>query len=428
MNAFRTALLTLWLVPSVGASGAEIADDMHLGVASCATSVCHGKLAPQDSEDLDVLLNEYRTWSTEDRHSRAYRTLLSDESERIARNLGLQSAHDSDLCLDCHADNVPAEKRGPKFKIRDGVGCEACHGGSERWIKSHTEDGVTHAENLAAGMYPSEQPGERARLCLDCHMGDVDQLATHDIMGAGHPRLAFELEAFTANQPAHYEVDADYRERKGEIPGFNLWLTGQLDSARRYLELLGSGHLAGGGMYPELAFYDCHGCHHPMDDLRWDADRKEDGVGPGALRLQDHNLLVLEAVTGVLEPDARAEFARLRGALLRAGIESVAATRAAASALLDWIEDRAAWRSRAVGNDTVRSVRRALLARAASGRMGDYAAAEQAFLALESLSYTLGDMEARKGALDRLYEAVESDRSYDPGAFARTARAVQGAF
>jgi hypothetical protein len=426
VNALRTVLPTLWFVASAAAGGAEIPDDVHLGVASCATSVCHGKLSPQ--EDEHVWLNEYRVWTADDRHSKAYRTLLSDESRRIARNLGLASAHTADVCLDCHADNVPAGKRGPKFQLSDGVGCEACHGGSERWIESHAEEGATHADNLAAGMYPSEQPGERARLCLDCHLGDVDQLATHDIMGAGHPRLSFELEAFTANQPAHYEVDADYRERKGEIPGFNLWLTGQLDGARRYLELLGSGRLAGPGMYPELAFYDCHGCHHPMDDLRWDAERKEDGVGPGALRLQDHNLLVLEAVTGVLEPDARAEFSRLRGALLRAGTESVAATRAAASALLDWIGNRAAWRSRAVGDDTIRSVRRALLAQAAAGRMADYAAAEQAFLALESLSYTLGDVDARQDALDRLYGVVESDRSYDPSAFARTARAVQGGF
>lgn len=426
MNALRTALPILWLAASAAAAGAEIPDDVHLGVASCATSVCHGKLSPQ--EDEPVWLNEYRIWTADDRHSKAYRTLLSDESRRIARNLGLASAHTADVCLDCHADNVPAEKRGPKFQLSDGVGCEACHGGSERWIESHAEEGATHADNLAAGMYPSEQPGERARLCLDCHLGDVDQLATHDIMGAGHPRLAFELEAFTANQPAHYEVDTDYRERKGEIPGFNLWLTGQLDGARRYLELLRSGLLAGTGMYPELAFYDCHGCHHPMDDLRWDAERKEDGVGPGVLRLQDHNLLVLEAVTGVLEPDARGEFSRLRGSLLRAGTESVTATRAAASELLEWIGDRAAWRSRAVDDDTIRSVRRALLAQAASGRMGDYAAAEQAFLALESLSYTLGDVDARQDALDRLYGVVESDRSYDPSAFARTARAVQDGF
>ncbi|MGK0321912.1 MAG: hypothetical protein ACI9JP_004111, partial [Granulosicoccus sp.] len=39
-------------------------------------------------------------------------------------------------------------------------------------------------------------------------------------MGAAHPRLSFELDLFTANQPAHYSVDADYMARKGTIPSF----------------------------------------------------------------------------------------------------------------------------------------------------------------------------------------------------------------
>jgi len=33
-------------------------------------------------------------------------------------------------------------------------------------------------------------------------------------MGAGHSRLAFELDTFTILQPAHFRVDEDYIERK----------------------------------------------------------------------------------------------------------------------------------------------------------------------------------------------------------------------
>ena len=43
------------------------------GVASCATSVCHGKVS--HDHDAQVLLNEYRAWLRQDYHSRAYRTL-----------------------------------------------------------------------------------------------------------------------------------------------------------------------------------------------------------------------------------------------------------------------------------------------------------------------------------------------------------------
>ena len=151
-------------------------------------------------------------------------------------------------------------------------------------------------------MYPTEQPLKRAQVCLACHLGTKDRFATHAIMGAGHPRLSFELEAYTTNQPAHYVVDADYDQRKGKIEGMNLWLTGQIESARRMLTLLQTDMFHGGGMFPELAFYDCHSCHHPMDKIRWNAQRAGAGIKPGTLRLQTQNLIVLQAVTETFEP------------------------------------------------------------------------------------------------------------------------------
>ena len=279
-----------------------VADYKHLGVATCATSVCHGKLAPQPGKN--VALNEYRIWTQEDRHAQAYRTLELAESKRIAANLGLPSATTAKICLDCHADNVPSDKRGPKFQMSDGVGCEACHGGSEKWIESHAAESATHKDNVARGMYPTEQPLKRAQVCLGCHLGTKDRFATHAIMGAGHPRLSFELEAYTTNQPAHYVVDADYEQRKGKIEGMNLWLTGQIESARRMLTLLQTDMFHSGGMFPELAFYDCHSCHHPMDKIRWNAQRAGAGIKPGTLRLQTQNLIVLQAVTETFEPAA----------------------------------------------------------------------------------------------------------------------------
>ena len=289
-----------------------VADYKHLGVATCATSVCHGKLAPQPGKN--VALNEYRTWTQEDRHAQAYRTLELAESKRIAANLGLPSATTAKICLDCHADNVPSDKRGPKFQLSDGIGCEACHGGSEKWIESHAAESATHKDNVARGMYPTEQPLKRAQLCLGCHLGTKDRFATHAIMGAGHPRLSFELEAYTTNQPAHYIVDADYDQRKGRIEGMNLWLTGQIESARRMLTLLQTNMFHGGGMFPELAFYDCHSCHHPMDKIRWNAQRAGAGIKPGTLRLQTQNLIVLQAVTETFEPAALPELVGLTNA------------------------------------------------------------------------------------------------------------------
>ena len=399
----------------------------HLGVASCATSVCHGKATEQETGN--VWLNEYRIWTAEDRHSRAYQTLSNAESKAIARKLGLASAVTAKICLDCHTDNIDPAKRGPKFQLSDGIGCEACHGGAEQWITSHAEPGATHADNLAKGMYATEKPVARAEICISCHLGTGSQFATHQIMGAGHPRLSFELEAFTTNQPQHYNVDEDYVERKGRIEGFNLWLTGQLVTADRYLSLIKTGLFDPAGAFPELAFYDCHSCHHPMDNQRWPVSLLSQGIKPGSVRLQDHNLQILEGVARVL---ARPEAAALTGnvrAFVRAGQVSHAAVREAADALLGWIRTKEkAWTTRAFSRAEVQAVRKTIVEMAANGLLADFASAEQAFLSIESLSLALGDAGKLKSSLDKLYATVETDKGYNPGRFAAAAKGALASF
>ena len=139
------ALLAL-VAPRASASELpQYASDRHEGVATCAGPLCHGAARPGKHV---VLQTEYYTWAEEGgdfRHSKAYDALLEPLSKRIARNLGLaRPAHETKLCLDCHADNVPKKLRGAKFQIESGVGCEACHGGSERWLKPH-DTGQPHA-------------------------------------------------------------------------------------------------------------------------------------------------------------------------------------------------------------------------------------------------------------------------------------------
>lgn len=418
------ALATLPLLAL--AAEPSVADYKHMGVASCATSVCHGKLAPQPGKN--VALNEYRVWTQEDRHSQAYRTLELPESKRIAANLGLASASTAKICLDCHADNVPSDKRGPKFQLSDGIGCESCHGGAEKWLDSHAAESATHKDNVARGMYPSEQPLKRAELCLSCHLGTKDKFATHTLMGAGHPRLSFELEAYTTNQPAHYVVDADYSQRKGKIEGMNLWLTGQIENARRSLTLLQSGLFHGGGMFPELAFYDCHSCHHPMDKIRWNAQRAGTGIKPGTLRLQAQNFVVLQAITEVLEPAALNELVGMTNALIRAGQRDTAAVNVSAKALLDWMSRRDSLARRQYSRAEVASVRRMLIDYGANDKAGDYAAAEQIVLGVESLSYSLGDRDSKKVSLDALYNAVKNDTAFSPQQFAAAAKNAQRSF
>ena len=249
------------------------------------------------------------------------------------------------------------------------------------------------------------------------------------MMGAGHPRLSFELDAFSTNQPAHYTVDDDYLRRKGHIENFNLWLTGQVASAQRFV-VLSSGHWFRGTetMYPELAFYDCHGCHHQMDDARWNRRVAGPGVPPGTLRLQTDHLLVLLATSDVLDPGGSDSLAKTTNGFVRAGLRSEAAVKESAAPVLKWISDHERdWVARSFTKAQVADVRRSLVRYAAEGRMGDFAAAEQTFLGVESLSLYLGDASRLRGPLDALFKSVEDDAKFSPDKFAAAAKNLQAA-
>ncbi|WP_299975442.1 multiheme c-type cytochrome [uncultured Pseudoteredinibacter sp.] len=412
----------------IAASGHALAEenpitgkDKHMGVATCASSVCHGKPAP-DANSY-ALLNEYRTWSREDLHSKAYKILFNAESKRMAKNLGLASAHTADICLDCHADNVPQSQRGPKFVIRDGVGCEACHGGSEKWLDSHYKKGVTHAENLAAGMYPTESPKPRAEMCLSCHLGTKDKFATHRIMGAGHPRLAFELETFTANQPAHYVVDQDYLERKGQIESVTMWVAGVYYTAKQTLELYNSHLLTANGMIPELSFYDCHACHHPMDKKTWRQTSIEVGLKPGDLRLNDAALQMLVGIAYIRDQEGAQRLLQLSRDLHVASRKDVNGLRSSAKAALAQLASmEGALLDRNYNNNEITSLRQRILSKSAAGQYRDYTSAEQAFLGVETLTLALNQSERYSAQMDSFYASLASESAFQQGRFASVAK------
>ena len=207
-----------------------------LGVATCASSLCHGSVQPW--QESRVLQNEYLTWSRSDRHARAYETLLGERSAAIARKLGLaEPPQQAGVCLACHAHNVPPARRASGFVLADGVGCEACHGPAERWMKPHVEPGASRGKLAPLGLYPVWEPVRRTRLCLGCHFGNAQKLVTHRMMAAGHPRLSFEIDTFMQIQPPHY---ATPRGGGGDAiaQGVRAWSLGQALAATELLELL----------------------------------------------------------------------------------------------------------------------------------------------------------------------------------------------
>jgi hypothetical protein len=167
-----------------------------------------------------------------------------------------------------------------------------------------------------------------------------------------------------------------------------------------------------------------------MDDKRWNGARGGPGIPPGTPRLQDQHLLLLESVTRVLDSaDAAGELRAAAERFVRAGSGNPNEVRQAAGTLLDWLGSRKSrWIDKAHSAEAIRSVRRALVRAAADGRMGDYNAAEQVYLALESLSHAIGDRQSLAAALDSLFTEVENDTGFDPTSFAAAAGRVRNRF
>ncbi len=431
----RPILATLAMLLALGAGGAEPplpdqAKALNLGVVNCANSLCHGSITSW--KDANILQSEYVTWSRVDKHaSKAYPVLFNDRSKRIARNLGLREpAHQAKLCLDCHAHNPPPQYRGERFKVADGVSCEACHGPAEKWIKSHVAPNATHAENLAQGLFPTSDPVQQARLCLSCHFGNQVKFVTHRMMGAGHPRMSFELDTFTQTAPAHFVIDADWQRRKRTWDGVRVWAIGQALAARELIDVLLDPKRSRDGLFPELVVFDCHACHHPMSDVRW---TPRQGTGPGRIRLNDANLLMLRQIVRRTFPGDEKNYNDLVGALHRAvageGGDALDAARKLRSGL-DLVVAKLAAREFAAAD--LRAILSGLVADGLAGQYSDYAGAEQATMAIASvLNFLarrgeLGDVRAANAALDRLHQAVRDDEKYRPETF-RAALADVGA-
>ena len=427
------ALAALGLADAAAQTLPSKGPDMHLGVTSCGGSTCHG--ATQPVRGSQVLQNEYLIWQRQDKHAKAYAVLLEPRSQRIARNLGLPNAHTAKACLDCHSDNVAAELRGRQFQLSDGVGCEGCHGGGQRWLGPHVAGVSSTAELQKLGLFPTEDPVARAQLCLSCHLGDETKFVTHRLMGAGHPRLSFELDTFTEIQPAHYQADDDYRKRKAVASGVQTWAIGQAMAVSRTMTALADANRRMAGAFPELTFYDCHACHHPTSNLRWQA-RESVGLGPGMIRFNDANMLMLRLLARRLAPaEGSALTTQLRAlhGVMSEGRGDAGAIAREVKAVADRLVQRFA--GHAFGTEDMRALLAALIADGREGHFADYGGAEQATMAIASIAQAMrragGATEAQhnelKAAIEQCYAATAKDEAYDPAVFARALAAVERA-
>jgi hypothetical protein len=421
--AVTAGIVAMLSVAITTASRAAASDEpVHLGVASCAGNNCHGAVEP--AKTSRVAQDEYLIWQRKDKHSKAFTVLREERGRRIANNLGLPDAENAKLCLDCHADNVAATRRGRQFQLADGVGCESCHGGAGGWLGIHIAGG-DHKTNVAAGLYPMDEPLARAERCLSCHLGDDKRIARHELMGAGHPPLGFELDTYTELQPAHYRVDADYVERKGEPNHIRVWAVGLVVDVRTRMAALLDPKNAPKGLQPELALFDCHGCHHGMDQLQW-RQQGAAGLPPGHLRFYDATAILLRIVAGRLAPELGDRLGTQLSVLQRATQRDWAAVQRAAAELRQTSDDLLPLLVRyPLDQKDALALARAVIHAGASGEAASYSAAQQLTMALASITagiHAIGiatdkEVAGLNEALGELYVATSSGQTYRPETF-----------
>lgn len=403
------------------------------GVATCAGSTCHGRA---EGNGAVVRQDEISTWqspsSQSGAHSRAYAVLAGKRGQQIADSLGLGPATQAADCLGCHATFAPKAQRGPRFALSDGVSCESCHGAAGGWLASHYARPATHESNIADGLIPLDRPQVRANNCLDCHYGSKNrgQFVTHAMMAAGHPRVSFELDLFSALQQ-HHDEDDDYRARKGRMNSVRFWAVGQAEAVKRSTGLFTDPKYGMEGAFPQFYFYDCHSCHRTIQDsdkrrLTFEAN-PERPIPFGNPPFNDENIIMLSAVAKALVPGQADGFLQASRDFHNAmGNANGAEARAAAAAL----GKRAgalsnALSQRAYANADAFKVIDMISGRATNARFTDYSGSVQAVMAIDTLlnalvregRVTVAAAAGIRANINKAYQAVQEPNAYSPGDF-----------
>jgi hypothetical protein len=250
-----------------------------LGAGGCATASCHGGPA---AGNHDVQSFAATLWTGRDPHARAFATLHEPRSQKMAALLGIGPAHRAKKCLDCHSTQADSDAPLAPAVLADGVACGSCHGDATDWISVHHLPDWKRLDpesRARLGYRDLSNAGARVRSCIPCHVGDASREVDHDMIAAGHPRLAFEFAAYQRLWPRHWspqgraESQADFTERS--------WAVGQAETIAAVARLLEARagravdaterHDAAAphdGRWPEFAEFDCYACHRALSPER----------------------------------------------------------------------------------------------------------------------------------------------------------------
>lgn len=295
-----------------------------VGAGSCTSSGCHAAAYDGHADWRSA----YTVWAARDPHAGAHKALRGPLADRIIAAVAARDparpqppAHENLACVGCHATG-----RGPR--VGEGVSCESCHGPAGQWLAAHTTVGwKTRGNDL--GMIDLADPFTCAETCADCHVGGPPTAdgaireVTHDLIAAGHPRLAFELRGYKRAEPPHWR-DRFAMPVDPAAPGpLDEWAAGRLATLAKFLGQLGSQAEAARtgrrgltcGVWPEFTAFDCHGCHRPAAFAAvTPPSAARPDAPPGSPRLEPMYWTHLD----VIVPPAEAEaLARVRGGIDR---------------------------------------------------------------------------------------------------------------
>jgi len=152
IGAIFVILAIFTAVMCVSAAEKGIALPKYIGLDACRT--CHSTAKIGGSE-----FAKYQT----DPHKDAYKTLLNEQSMKIAGEKGIADPTKSGECMKCHTTAWgKKDQQSDKFKYEEGITCEGCHGPGEKYKSMNIMKDLQQA--VANGLII---PGERQ--CVACH-------------------------------------------------------------------------------------------------------------------------------------------------------------------------------------------------------------------------------------------------------------------
>ena len=78
-----------------------------IGAGGCASSNCHGASTEANTAESRIKGNEFATWSTQDKHARAYQVLMDERGKRMTAILKISDPVHDKRCAGCHVMGSP---------------------------------------------------------------------------------------------------------------------------------------------------------------------------------------------------------------------------------------------------------------------------------------------------------------------------------